>query len=520
MRWMGTGTRILAAGCAVVVLASGCNESAFTENRETVNPLSGIGVGQGGAQDFGLFKEILEDGGIPGPNTIDDVGFFAEHKIELPPATCGDTICVHAKIGHMGNLINGADCTIVQLGMNAPPDVLDVERPPLNLALVVDTSASMKTDELDAMEHVRIGLLRMLSQVEEGDRISLIDFDTTARVVVSGTDDVGALETAILGLTANGATNISGGMQAGYSELDLYASPEAHSRMILVSDGVPNRGELSAAVMQAMAASRLDGDGYDLTTIGLGSDFDIDLMRGLAEEGGGSFYYLSDVADVEEVFVDEVGSFLVPLAEDVTLDLSVSGGPDLVNVFGTRDFSLTGNELTIDIDRLQAALRTSDEDQDGGRRGGGGAIVAEIMPGPNGLRSGPIGQVDLAYTDVRSGERVEQQVPLVVAPDEVDPLVGWFEGPGVEKSFVMLNIFAGFEFAAELSVQGNFIDAHDSLVGLCFRVEEWLEDNPDADIADDLRYLRMFVQNVAPLAEAQRLREENPPGRDFGWRRD
>ena len=45
------------------------------------------GVGQGGAQDFGLFREILLAGDIPGPDTIDDLGFFAEHKIDLPDAS-------------------------------------------------------------------------------------------------------------------------------------------------------------------------------------------------------------------------------------------------------------------------------------------------------------------------------------------------------------------------------------------------------------------------------------------------
>ena len=46
----------------------------------------GTGVGQGGAQDFGLFREILLAGDIPGPETIDDLGFFAEHQIETARA--------------------------------------------------------------------------------------------------------------------------------------------------------------------------------------------------------------------------------------------------------------------------------------------------------------------------------------------------------------------------------------------------------------------------------------------------
>src|SRR5690606_25691819 len=74
---------------------------------------SGVGVGQGGAQDFGQFRQILEDGGIPGPETLDDVGFFNEHQIELPPPDCGEDLCIHGLLGVMGNMISGSNCTIV-----------------------------------------------------------------------------------------------------------------------------------------------------------------------------------------------------------------------------------------------------------------------------------------------------------------------------------------------------------------------------------------------------------------------
>src|SRR5262245_53065736 len=51
--------------------------SGFDEGAEGGDDgAGGLGVGQGGAQDFGQFKEILENGDIPGPETIDDVGFF------------------------------------------------------------------------------------------------------------------------------------------------------------------------------------------------------------------------------------------------------------------------------------------------------------------------------------------------------------------------------------------------------------------------------------------------------------
>lgn len=494
---------------AVTLVGSACSEAGFAGD-------GAVGVGQGGAQDFGRFKEILEAGGLPGPNTIDDVGFFAEHKIELPPPTCGERVCLHAQVGHMGNLVNGADCTIVQLGLNADASVLDVERPPLNLALVIDSSGSMGGGPNDPMSHVRTGLLKMVDALEEGDRVSLIDFDTQAKVLVSGSMDPEELRGAIASLRADGSTNISDAMARGYEQLSEHRIEGSHNRMILVSDGVPNRGNTNAQAMQDLARTAYEEDGFDLTTIGLGDDFDLALMKGLAEEGGGSFYYLSDEADVQEVFVDEVASFLIPLATDVEISVSVGGEHELANLFGTTDFTEGPNEITIDIDRLQVAGRKDAEDQESGRRGGGGAMIAEIMPGEGGL-SGPIGRVDFAFTDTETGERVVDEIPLSVPTGPIDPVTGWFEGTSVEKSFVMLNIFAGFEFAAELVQQGNHTEAHAMLRGLCGRVEAWLADNDDADIADDVRYMRMFIANLGPFLE----REAPPnPGRGFGWRRD
>src|SRR5262245_15577115 len=98
------------------------------------DPPSGAGPGatgilQGGAQDFGLFRQILEDGQIPGPETLDDIGFFAEHKLDYAQPTCGENVCMHGLLGIMGNMITGSTCTLIQIGMNSPIDITQVQRP-------------------------------------------------------------------------------------------------------------------------------------------------------------------------------------------------------------------------------------------------------------------------------------------------------------------------------------------------------------------------------------------------------
>src|SRR5690606_35239320 len=145
------------------------------------------------------------------PETLDDVGFFGEHKIELPKAECGQNVCLHGLFGQMGNMINGSNCTTVLVGMNTPIDPAALERPPLNLALAIDVSGSMQGDSI---YYVREGLTRMLDALEPGDKISLVTFSGYASVItefVPG-DDL-ALAQAIDNLEASGGTNIFDGLR-------------------------------------------------------------------------------------------------------------------------------------------------------------------------------------------------------------------------------------------------------------------------------------------------------------------
>ena len=115
------------------------------------------------------------------PETIDDLGFFAEHQIPLPTPDCGENVCIHGMLGVMGNMISGSNCTVVMVGMNTPIDADELERPPLNLTITVDLSGSMQGEPLN---RVREGLLRMRDELQPGDRVSLVGFGDDAQVIV------------------------------------------------------------------------------------------------------------------------------------------------------------------------------------------------------------------------------------------------------------------------------------------------------------------------------------------------
>lgn len=77
--------RILSLALLAALPACGENSDA------TSGDPGATGLGQGGRQ-LGLFRQILEDGDIPHPDALDDMGFFAEHKLDYPaPPTAAKT---------------------------------------------------------------------------------------------------------------------------------------------------------------------------------------------------------------------------------------------------------------------------------------------------------------------------------------------------------------------------------------------------------------------------------------------
>ncbi|MCA9662378.1 MAG: hypothetical protein KC486_28820, partial [Myxococcales bacterium] len=280
------------------------------------------------------------------------------------------------------------------------------------------------------------------------------------------------------------------------------------NRVILLSDGMATEGITSDAKILEMAAA-YNELGYGLTTIGVGVDFDVDLMRTLSEGGSGSFYFLEDPSAVQEVFVEEVTSFMVPLAEDVTIEADIGGEYVLRGIYGTKRFEATGEAGSIEIPNLQLAHRESVDDNEGGRRGGGGAILLELLPRKEaGGQDNYVGSLTLRYRDALSDEMVEQVIS-VDAPLGPTDEGSYFETKSVEKGFVMLNIYMGFQMAATRAKSGDDRGALNVLLGLETGVVGWLNENPDADIEDDLKYIRLFIANLRA-----RGAEEPPPSQD------
>lgn len=502
----------LTLGCGAADKASAVAGGGGGGGVDVGGPGGASGISPPGAQDFGLFRQILARGALPGPETLDAAGFFAEHKLDYPPPDCGDVLCLHAALGVMGNLIDGANCTMIQIGMSSPIRPEELERPPLHLVLALDTSGSMRGPPLDA---VRTGLLAMLDHLRPEDRISLVRYSTEARVVLErvGLDERRRIETELAGLVATGGTNIYDGLYVAFELAERHRSAADETRVLLLSDGVATAGFTTRERIVGLAEARAR-EGFAITTIGVGTEFDVELMRSIGSLGAGQFYFLEDPAAVREVFTAEVRTMLVPVARDLELEVETTEGYVLRGGFGARDFRVESGLGRLAIPSLFLARRQrADDPIEGGRRGGGGALLVELAPRPGlDLGAGEVGAIRYAFTDARTGERVDRTIEIAspLAPGET-PVRGHFSDDTVGKGFVMLNVFVGLRLAATLASDADVGAARGVLAALALGLEAWLADRPDPDLADDLEIVRQFESVLARQPQQTPVRAPPTP---------
>jgi Ca-activated chloride channel family protein len=454
----------------------------------------GGNVGFGGAQDIGQFRGILDAGGIPGVETLDANGFFAEHYSPLPPADCGQVICLEPMLSVGREWLQGRYQATLQIAMTTPVDPATLPRLPLNLVVVVDHSGSMSED--GRMEKVKQGLHILIDSLQPGDRLALVKFDSVVTPLTDlATDpDPAVLHQHVEALYPRGSTNIYDGLQTGFSIASAAWSPDRQNRVMLLSDGLATAGITDQASIMAMADGYLL-EGMSLTTIGVGLSFDVELMRGLAEHGAGNFYFLEDATAVNEVFTQELEYSLTTLALDLAVNAVPATGYRFGDVTGTRVWSSTSDGGEARIPAVFVASRT-DQNPEGGRRGGGGSIFIDLTPIAGAIGNGTVATVNLTYRIPGSQELIEQTVTVAnpFAPGE-SPEQPYVSIQAMLEHYAAYNMYLGFHHAAYLA-QWDYNCALGALEALRVSANLFQSGYSDPDIAADLVLLEQFAENL------------------------
>jgi Ca-activated chloride channel family protein len=301
----------------------------------------------------------------------------------------------------------GHGTSLVRLGIKGRRLGREEARPAV-LTFVVDASGSMARP--DRFGLARLALDELLGRLGPDDRIQLIAFNDTARVLADPVAPTGRKEilAAFDRIQCTGSTHLEAGLRLAYGRAAAAFRPGAENRVILISDGVANLGTGAAAdILTHIDAARRQGITLAVFGVGRGT-YNDEMLEQLANRGDGTYRFLDSADEVRRAFVDDLAATLYNIASDVKIQ--VEWLPAAVSRY--RQLGYENRALT--------AEQFRDDTVDAGEVGSGQSVTAlyeieRAALAPRAAAEVPLGMVRVRYRPASGGPVAEISRPILAA---------------------------------------------------------------------------------------------------------
>ena len=241
---------------SLVLFLTGCAADSAEKSTTYNNANNSGNINIGGVQDIGVFRDIVNSGGIPGPDTLDANGFFSEHYLEYDVEDCGEDICLFGMLGRGLSVLSQDYMNVLQVGMVTHVNPQDYQRPPTDFIAVIDVSGSMYAE--NKLEYVRQGLHMMIDKLNADDRVAFVAYSDSAwelqpLMFVDSTENRQTMHANVNRLVAGGATNIYDALWLGFDIAKESEAEGRYARVLFLSDGQPTAGITDAGTIVSFA---------------------------------------------------------------------------------------------------------------------------------------------------------------------------------------------------------------------------------------------------------------------------
>src|SRR6185436_7604075 len=204
---------------------------------------------------------------------------------------------------------------------------------PLNMCLVLDRSSSMRGDRLN---QVKEAAGRIVDQLSPDDYFSLVVFKDRADVVVAAqrVNNKADLKRAVGSVEAAGGTEMATGMALALQEIQRPMLSRGINRLLLLTDG-RTYGDESQCVE---IARRAQGRGIGLTALGVGNEWNEDLLETMTARENSRAQYIASAQEIVAVFADEMKRMHSIFAQQVRLQLAARPGGMVRSLDRVRPF--------------------------------------------------------------------------------------------------------------------------------------------------------------------------------------
>jgi Ca-activated chloride channel family protein len=233
-------------------------------------------------------------------------------------------------------LLNGDGTVSLELIMTAGD--IDVDKTgsdrPVDMVVVLDRSGSMQGEKINQAKQSLLNLINMLSPQ---DRLALVSYadnvQTHANLLKVTPTNRFLLQSAVNSIRTGGSTNLSSGLQQGIAIMQRSLAAGRNGSIILVSDGLANRGITDPQSLGRMATAAQKHE-FGISTVGVGLDFNEHLMTTIADQGAGKYYFLDEPEKFAEILHNEFEHARMTVASNTAVEIPLTDGVTLIDAAG------------------------------------------------------------------------------------------------------------------------------------------------------------------------------------------
>lgn len=385
-------------------------------SRSAAVPENTLGFAVGGAKDIDNFRENIENCYLPVPTDITHEGLFFDYVFETANQTgCTDLFCPQYEAAVVPDPFSQEDEYFLSVGLGSNIDADTFARMPLDVVIVLDISGSMSSPfdryyydqfrdkslfpkdadwNTSKMEVAKEALGAMVDRLKPDDRLGIVVYDSTASTLTTvdpmGQNGYATAKNAINTLRPRGGTNMGAGLEEGTRVVKSFVQEDGvdrERRIIFLTDAMPNTGAIEQNELYRIGQRNAE-EGIHTTFIGVGVDFNTELIEALTKEiKGANYFSIHSSTDFEKRLDIEFEYMVSPLVFDLSLEIE-SGDYEIRAVYGSPESDLATGEI------LKVSTLFPSPTAEGNSRGG--VILAHMQKVQN---TGQPTRVTASYTD-------------------------------------------------------------------------------------------------------------------------
>ena len=361
------------------VTADSVSEAGFSSSEAT------IGYSVGGSKNANNFRENIKNGYFPISTDITYNGLFYDYYFDKGKLSSESTELFSPSYSTAVSKdpISGEYEYYMTVGLNSNIKESDFQRKKLNVVVVMDISGSMSSsfnsyyydgnsnnkEHKSKMKIANESLNLLIDELNDDDRLGIVLFDDQAYLAkpvnLVGETDIGKLKEHILEIEDRGGTNFEAGYTRG-TELftdEMLNDSEYENRIIVITDAMPNLGDTSRDSL-AEDVKKNAKNGIYTTFIGVGVDFNTEVIECLSDVRGANYYSVHSSEEFKRIMGEDFDYMVTPLVFDLELKLE-SDLFEIANVYGTDTKKLPSGTI-MNVNTLFPSRTTNNGETKGG----------------------------------------------------------------------------------------------------------------------------------------------------------